>query len=131
MQTPGGAEILSRVARVYSQQKKVYRDHVVWACTIAGLVAGKSMNLKMPSCLIYLYCVTIYSPSYSSVFQDSFDAKTTKNHRSYGVTSLRGYLHGAISARTEILARLLTYGDERNNLNKKSAFLTPHIVFVI
>ena len=32
---------------------------------------------------------------------------------------LRGWLHGEISARAEIPARLLTYGKEKTNLNKK------------
>ena len=32
---------------------------------------------------------------------------------------IRGWLHGQISARAEIPARLLTYGKEKTNLNKK------------
>ncbi len=34
-------------------------------------------------------------------------------------TLFRGWLHGQISARAEIPARLLTYGKEKTNLNKK------------
>ena len=47
------------------------------------------------------------------------------------VQKLRGWLHGEISARPEISSRLLAYGKERNNLNKKGTFRNPHISFLI
>ena len=69
-------------------------------------------------------------------YQWGLRAETTKHEAcedlyTWQLDSLRGWLHGEISARAGISARLLTYWKEEYNLNKKGSYFNTHFVFLI